>query len=200
MDYTVHRILQARILEWVAFLFSRGSSWPRDRTQVSHVAGGSFTSWTTREAAKKMWYIYTMEYNSAIKRNEIMPFATTWMEPEIIILSEVRQRKTNIVWYCLYVESSKMIQVNIFTKQKKTHRLREFMVMQWRRDRLRVWNWYIHIVTFKIDNQQRPTVSHRQHYSIVCNNLNGKRIWKRIDTHICTTESLCCVPEINTNC
>ena len=38
-----------------------------------------------------MWYVYTMEYNSAIKRNEIMPFATTWMELEIIILSEVSQ-------------------------------------------------------------------------------------------------------------
>ena len=43
-----------------------------------------------------MWYIYTMEYYSAIKRNEIMPFIPTWMDLEIIILSEVRQRKTNI--------------------------------------------------------------------------------------------------------
>ena len=44
MDYTVHGILQAGILEWVAFPFSRGSSQPRDRTQVSHIAGGFFTS------------------------------------------------------------------------------------------------------------------------------------------------------------
>ena len=47
MDYTVHGILQARILKWVAFPFSRGSSHlpqPRDRTQVSHVAGGFFTT------------------------------------------------------------------------------------------------------------------------------------------------------------
>ena len=50
MDYTVHGILQARILEWVAFLFSRGSSQPRDQTQVSHIADGFFTSWATREA------------------------------------------------------------------------------------------------------------------------------------------------------
>ena len=47
---TVHGILQARILEWVAFPFSKGSSQPRDRTEVSHIAGGFFTSWTTREA------------------------------------------------------------------------------------------------------------------------------------------------------
>ena len=50
MDYTVHGILQARILEWVAFPFSRGSSQPRDRTQDSRIAGRFFTSWDTREA------------------------------------------------------------------------------------------------------------------------------------------------------
>ena len=50
MDYTVRGILQARILESVvAFPFSRGSSQPRDWTQVSTIAGGFFTSWTTRE-------------------------------------------------------------------------------------------------------------------------------------------------------
>ena len=42
--YTVHGILQARILEWVAFPFSRGSFKPRDRTQVSHNEGGFFTN------------------------------------------------------------------------------------------------------------------------------------------------------------
>ena len=50
MDYTVHGILQARILEWVAFPFSRGSSQPRDQTQVSCISGRLFTSWATREA------------------------------------------------------------------------------------------------------------------------------------------------------
>ena len=50
MDYTVHGILQARILEWVAGSFSRGSSQPRDRTEVSHNAGRFFTLWATREA------------------------------------------------------------------------------------------------------------------------------------------------------
>ena len=49
-DYTVHGILQARILERVAFPFSRGSSQPRDGTQVSHIAGGFLTSWITKEA------------------------------------------------------------------------------------------------------------------------------------------------------
>ena len=78
----------------------------------------------TDECTNKMWYIHTMEYYSAIKKNEIMPFATTWMDLEIFILSELNQTKTNIIWYHLYAESKKMIQMNLFTKQKQTHRLR----------------------------------------------------------------------------
>ena len=49
MEYRVHGILQARILEWVAFPL-QGSSQPRDQTQVSHIAGGFFTTSATREA------------------------------------------------------------------------------------------------------------------------------------------------------
>ena len=54
MDYSlpgssVHGIFQARILEWVAMPFSRGSSQPRDQTRVSHIAGRLFTLWATRE-------------------------------------------------------------------------------------------------------------------------------------------------------
>ena len=52
---------------------------------------------STEEWIKKMWYICTMEYYSAIKKNEIMPFAATWMDLQIVILSEVRHRKTNII-------------------------------------------------------------------------------------------------------
>ena len=44
---SIHGILQARILEWVAIAFSRGASWPRDRSQVSYTTGGFFTIWAT---------------------------------------------------------------------------------------------------------------------------------------------------------
>ena len=50
---SVHGILQARILEWVAISFSRGSSQPRDWTQVSHTAGRRFNLWATREGEYK---------------------------------------------------------------------------------------------------------------------------------------------------
>ena len=63
MDYSlpcssIHGIFQARVLEWVAISFSRGSSWPRDRTWVSHIVGRCFTIWATREAP----YIYRYRY------------------------------------------------------------------------------------------------------------------------------------------
>ena len=70
MDYTVHGILQARILEWVAAPFSRGSSQPRDQIQVSHIAGGFFTRWVTREAQilslLLIFFKYQGNYNNKI--------------------------------------------------------------------------------------------------------------------------------------
>ena len=55
-----------------------------------------------------------------------MPIAATWMDLEIVILSEVSQtERRNIIWHPLYVES-KMIQMNLLTKQKETHRLGEW--------------------------------------------------------------------------
>ena len=53
----VHGILQARLLEWVSFPFSRGSSQPRDWTQVFYIAGGFLTSWATRKA-QEYWIGY----------------------------------------------------------------------------------------------------------------------------------------------
>ena len=53
-----------------------------------------------------------MEYYSVIKENEIMSFATTWMDLEVITLNKVRQIKTNIIRYGLYTESKRKIDTN----------------------------------------------------------------------------------------
>ena len=70
-----------------------------------------------------MWYIYTMEYYSAIKMNKIMPFAATWMGPEIVILRDVNEiQKDNyhmILLICLKSENKKRggVLMNLLTKQ-----------------------------------------------------------------------------------
>ena len=64
---------------FIAGLFTEAKTWKKLECPL------------TGEWIKKMWYIYTMEYYLARKKNEIMPFATTWMDLEVIILSEVSQ-------------------------------------------------------------------------------------------------------------
>ena len=57
--------------------------------------------------------------------NEIGSFVETWMDLEIVKQSEVRKRKTNIVYLCIYVESRKMVRLNWFARPKQRHRYRE---------------------------------------------------------------------------
>ena len=64
---------------FIAALFTIAKAWKQPKCP------------STEEWIKKMLCIYTMEYYSAIKKNEIVPFAATWMDPEIVILSEVSQ-------------------------------------------------------------------------------------------------------------
>ena len=78
---------------FIAALFTIAETWKQPKCP------------STDKWIKRLWYIYTMGYYSTIKKNEIMLFAATWMDPEIIILSEVRQRKTNIICYHLHVKT-----------------------------------------------------------------------------------------------
>ena len=83
MDYTVHGTLQARILEWVAFPFSRGSSQPRDQTQVSYITGRFLTSWATRVSIGYILFwepsAGSKEYLSSIQLLSCgWLFATSW--------------------------------------------------------------------------------------------------------------------------
>ena len=64
---------------FIAALFTIAKTWKQPKCP------------STEEWIKKMWYIYTMEYYSAIKENKIMPFAATWMDLKIVILSDGSQ-------------------------------------------------------------------------------------------------------------
>ena len=85
----VHGILQARILEWEAIPFSRGSSWPRDRTQVFCIAGGFFTIWATREAKKNIFLFSSVQSLSGVRL-----FATPWIAAHQASLSITNSRSS----------------------------------------------------------------------------------------------------------
>ena len=70
---------------------------------------------STNEWINKMRYLYTRILFSH-KKNEILPFATTWMDLEGIMVSEISQRMTNTLYYHLYVDSKKIKQMNVYNK------------------------------------------------------------------------------------
>ena len=70
---------------FIAALFATAKTWNQPKCP------------STDEWMKKMWYLHTMEYYSAIKKNEIMPFAATWMDLEIVILSDVEKDKYHMI-------------------------------------------------------------------------------------------------------
>ena len=72
---------------FIAALFTIAKTWKQPKCP------------STDESIKKMWHVYTKEYYSAIKRNEILPFVATWMDLEGIVLSEINQTEKDK--YCM---------------------------------------------------------------------------------------------------
>ena len=72
---SVHGIFQARVLEWVAVSFSRGSSQPRDWTWVSHIIGRCFTIWATREVREQRW---------PPKKRSVCTMPGTWASSDLL--------------------------------------------------------------------------------------------------------------------
>ena len=91
-------ILQERRLEWVAMPSSRGSSQPRDRTQVSHIAGGFFTAWTTREA-----WLYPLRIKKSLK-DFYSSFNLKVWEPykKNILIQFLQKRKRTVANHLIY--------------------------------------------------------------------------------------------------
>ena len=98
-----------------------------------------------------------MEYYSAIKKNEIMPLAATWMDLEIIILSEISQRQISYdIAYMLNLKKWYKW-TYLQNRNRLTDLENELMVTRGKGGGV-VWNWHVHTAVFKIDNQQGPTV------------------------------------------
>ena len=81
----------------------------------------------TGEWRKKMSDIYTGQYYSAVRKNEIMPYAATWMDLETVILNNISQtgKQKHLLTSLICGIQKVVIQVLLLTKQKETHRLRE---------------------------------------------------------------------------
>ena len=80
---------------------------------------------STDEWIKKLWYVYTMEYYSAMKKNEIMPFEAAQMQLEIIILSDKSEREQQIPYDITSLWNLKYYKINLSMKEKQTHRHRK---------------------------------------------------------------------------
>ena len=109
---------------FIAALFAIAKTWKQTKYPL------------TDEWIKKIWYTYTVEYYTAIKKNGIMPFAATWIDLDRIILSEVSQTekdKYHIIpnmW-----ESKKVMQLNLLIKVKQTHSHRKQTVIKGEEER-----------------------------------------------------------------
>ena len=103
-----------RILEWVAYPFSRGSSRPRNRTEVSCMAGGFFTRWATREA---LWFLYLSSLT--MSKAKIMSFNVLWLQ---IWQSQVLIMDAEVAYplYLNYFYSNNMNYLWIYISRWKT--------------------------------------------------------------------------------
>ena len=103
---SIHGIFQARILEWVAISFSRGSSWPRDRTRVSLIASRCFTIWATREA------ILSREEDLWLYANKGLTLYLKVIQGDALSFTQLKRTKYRI----LYVGFIKVHFKNIYRK------------------------------------------------------------------------------------
>ena len=148
--------------------------------------------------------VCVLEYYSAVKENEIMPFAAIWMDIEILVLSEVSQTEISesqlgeMSYDIPYMWNLKRNDTNDLTYKPETD-LREFMVAGGKdragRDSQGVWDGRGHTAVFNKENQQGPAVHPRDLCSMSCGSLDGTGVWGRMGTCVRVAESIHCPPE-----
>ena len=106
---------------FIAALFTIAKTWEQSRCPL------------TEEWIEKMWYIYTMEYYAAIRKNEIMPFEATWMDLERVRLGEVSQTEEKYMISLIHGIEKEMIQINLQRRRRLIDLENELMAPVWRR-------------------------------------------------------------------
>ena len=164
---------------------------------------------TTDEWIKKMRYIYTMEYYSAIKRNEIGSFVEMWMDLESVMQSEVSKKEKNK--YCILTHICR-IQKN-GTDEPICRAGREMQTQRmdtWTQQGRGGWDElgdqvsHKYTTMCKIDSQWEPAVQHTELSSVLCDNLHGqdegsgREVQEGGDIDIHIADSLHCTAETNT--
>ena len=121
LDYRFHGILQARILEWGASPFSRESSQPRDRTQVSRIAGRFFTSWATREA-----HLLIVSLNLRLRMRNLR-MSRNWC-PRQIYLMKIGTEKPGLGILRFHKSKPPFVKLKINSVQSLSH-VRLFVIL-----------------------------------------------------------------------
>ena len=112
---SVHKIFQARILEWVAISSSRGSSQPRDRTQISFIAGRFFTA-KPREAVLKQYWKHTKRVDLKVLRKKVCNYVWWWMLTKLTVVHFPECVCVCIISLCSISEMNKMLYVHYILK------------------------------------------------------------------------------------
>ena len=99
--------------KFIAALFTLARTWKQPRCPLAD------------EWIRKLWYIYTIEYYSAIKRNTFESVLMKWMKLKTIKQSEVRKRNTNTVYQHIYMEFRKTEMTTLHARQQKRHKCKE---------------------------------------------------------------------------
>ena len=135
---------------FIAALFIIARTWKKPRCP------------STDEWIRKLWYIYTMEYYSAIKKSTFESVLIRWMKLEPIIQSEVSQKEKHqysissvqfscsVVYWHIYMEFRKMVMMTLYARQQKRHRCIEWTFGLWGRgkgwDDLGEWHWNMYTI------------------------------------------------------